>query len=114
MVEATVVFIRGIFWCYVQLLYYGYDYDIHDSIGGSVLVPLHYVPSSQSGLVFLPSFGMGAMLMAPLVCFVNFTYNKEVPDFRFMETFPVGLLSGKLYLMWCIVKFAHTVLLLLI
>ena len=31
--------------------------------GGSILVPLHYVSESKQGILFLPSFGIGSLLI---------------------------------------------------
>lgn len=62
--------------------------------GGSILVPLHYVPKSQAGLVFIPSFGLGCIVFSPMVCAVAYLYTGIMPDFQFKKTFLTGLLSG--------------------
>lgn len=64
--------------------------------GGSVLAPLHYVPSSQQGFVFLPSFGMGAMVASPIMLLLHRIWHGELPDFQLKKTFWVGVLSGML------------------
>jgi hypothetical protein len=69
--------------------------------GGSILVPMNYVPKSQSGLVFVPSFGIGAMLASPLVCMVGFGYQsmkgKPLPHLHLVDTLVPGIISGLLW-----------------
>jgi len=65
--------------------------------GGSILAPLHYVPPSQQGLVFLPSFGIGAMLTAPLAYCLHAFFSSEKPNFHVKEASGTGLLSGLLW-----------------
>lgn len=66
--------------------------------GGSILVPMNYVPKSQSGLVFVPSFGIGAMLGSPLICLIGFGYSsmkgKPLPYLRLQQTLIPGIISG--------------------
>ena len=51
------VFIRGIFWSCVVGIF-----------GGSILAPMHYIPQAKQSLVlFLPSFGLGALLTSPVL-----------------------------------------------
>merc|ERR1711871_1590846 len=45
--------------------------------GGSILVPMHYVPQDGQGLVFIPSFGIGVVCTAPLVTWAYFLFQGE-------------------------------------
>lgn len=65
--------------------------------GGSVLAPLHYAPAQAQGLAFVPSFGLGAMMAAPLVAVLFFLGEGEVPETHWRICLPVGLLSGTLF-----------------
>jgi len=80
--------------------------------GGSILAPLHYVPCSQLGLVFLPSFGIGAMATSPLMVLLHRIWNGCLPNFQFRDTFLIGALSGECQCMpsVCIAKCVHCVL----
>lgn len=62
--------------------------------GGSVLVPLYYVPSSQAGLVFLPSFGAGAMLTSPVLFGLSCLRTGEIPAFHIQSAMLAGIFSG--------------------
>uniref|UniRef100_A0A7S2X590 EamA domain-containing protein n=1 Tax=Lotharella oceanica TaxID=641309 RepID=A0A7S2X590_9EUKA len=66
--------------------------------GGSTLAPLNYVPKEESGLAFLPAFGVGAMIASPLVCLIWFGYHGFViPPLFLRETLWAGILSGTLW-----------------
>jgi len=65
--------------------------------GGSIFVPLNYVPKSQTGLVFLPSFGMGALVAAPMAFEIHCRLLDERPPMHFWESISMGLLSGLLF-----------------
>mmetsp|Transcript_19851 Transcript_19851/g.48567 ORF Transcript_19851/g.48567 Transcript_19851/m.48567 type:complete len:334 (-) Transcript_19851:624-1625(-) len=59
--------------------------------GGSTLVPLNYVPKNESGLAFLPAFGVGAIIFSPLLCAGWFLYEGQIPPLHFKETFWAGV-----------------------
>lgn len=65
--------------------------------GGSILVPMHYVPDSSSGLAFVVSFGIGTMVSSPLVCLVCFGVKQKIPPLHLADTLWAGLLSGLIY-----------------
>jgi glucose uptake protein GlcU len=66
--------------------------------GGSILVPLHYVPNAEKGLVFLPSFGAGTIVAAPIALMLYSMWSEEgMPGLFFWETLPYGLLSGCIF-----------------
>lgn len=65
--------------------------------GGSVLVPLHYAPSSAQGLAFVPSFGLGAIISAPVVAGLFFAHKGSFPSTHWQICLPVGILSGTLF-----------------
>lgn len=68
--------------------------------GGSVLAPLHYVPASQSGLIFLPSFGIGCLVSGPIVCAVVFyTRGKGWPPCHLDK--PLAAICGLTSGMYC-------------
>lgn len=62
--------------------------------GGSTLAPMHYIGADGSGLVFLPSFGAGAILASPLVCLLWFAYFRYRPPLHLSQTLLPGMLSG--------------------
>lgn len=62
--------------------------------GGSVLVPLHYIPKKLAGLAFLPAFGVGTMAASPIVAFSWFAYEGRLPAFYVRETLWAGCTSG--------------------
>ena len=64
--------------------------------GGSVLVPLNYVPSSQAGLIFVPSFGAGAILTSPVLFVLSCLLSGEIPQFHVQSALLAGLFSGNL------------------
>jgi len=80
------VYSRGVSWAFFVGL-----------SGGSILAPLHYVPLSQQGLVSLPSFGVGAILTAPLVYFLHVAFTNEKPKLHLRKALGTGLLSGLLW-----------------
>lgn len=65
--------------------------------GGSILVPMQYVPEHSAGLVFVVSYGLGAMVASPVVCAVCFLYRREIPPMHLRQTLPAGLFSGLVY-----------------
>lgn len=75
------------------------------SLGGSILVPLHYVGSAQQGLVFLPSFGCGAIIVSPLIVLAvcvsrgawSFGLLRSLPQCHVRETMAWGVFSGVLW-----------------
>ena len=65
--------------------------------GGSVLAPLHYVPNDQKGFVFIPSFGIGAIVFSPAVFLFSAWLTSEWPPLHLREALPMGLMSGLLW-----------------
>eukprot|EP00392_Amoebophrya_sp_AT5.2_P019409 g20229.t1 len=66
--------------------------------GGSVLAPSHYTSAQESGLAFIPSFGLGAMIASPILTVLWFSFmEKKSPDWQFAGALPVGILSGFLW-----------------
>ena len=66
--------------------------------GGSILAPMHYADKSEQGLVFLPSFGFGA-LIAGFAAYSLYNYTCE-PANRApldLKALPYGILSGILF-----------------
>ena len=61
--------------------------------GGSILAPMHYVPVAHSGLAFVVSFGIGAMVASPLVAAFAFMLKREIPPLHLAATLPAGILS---------------------
>eukprot|EP00937_MAST-01D_sp_MAST-1D-sp2_P005414 g5414.t1 len=71
--------------------------------GGSILVPMHYVPESATGLAFVPSFGVGVLLASPLALGAGIWLRAQacgapvrdvMPRLYLRETLPAGLASG--------------------
>merc|ERR1711871_472494 len=71
--------------------------------GGSILVPMHYVPASQQGLVFIPSFGIGIIIAAPIVTVIYFAAAGQLHVLQEQEwaqvkvCLPWGMLSGVIW-----------------
>ena len=65
--------------------------------GGSILAPLHYVSPDKQGLVFLPSFGVGALLVSPVVLWVYLLTVDRVPPLHLQEALVPGMLSGLIW-----------------
>lgn len=66
--------------------------------GGTFLVPLHYVPASQGGFVFMPSFGIGVMIGGTgLLAMSYFGNNKVLPTLHWSIAAPYGILSGVIW-----------------
>ena len=79
-------FAVGVFWAIVT-----------GAFGGSILVPLNYAPPEASGLAFLPSFGIGTMIAAPVVAAAWFAREGAVPETHWRVTLPIGIISGTLW-----------------
>jgi hypothetical protein len=47
------------------------------SLGGSTLVPLNYVKKSVSGLIFIPSFAVGVIIMSFVLLAIKFFHSKH-------------------------------------
>jgi len=78
--------VRGVLWaCTVGLS------------GGSVLVPMHYVSPEKQGLIFLPSFGIGSLILSPLVYGLYSYRAGQAPDLHLQEALLTGLLSGMIW-----------------
>jgi glucose uptake protein GlcU len=71
------------------------------AFGGTALVPLHYVPASQRGLVFLPAMGTGSLMSAPFVLLLNYYLSKPElrhwPEFYLKEVGIYGVVSGMIW-----------------
>lgn len=80
-------YIEGLVWaCFVGLF------------GGSILVPLHYTPKDQAGLVFIPSFGIGALAGSSLAYTFQYLFSaEENRPVHSKIAFGPGLLSGALW-----------------
>lgn len=69
--------------------------------GGSILAPLNYVPPEQAGLVFVPSFGLGAFMAASIVLSIVVYLNgkNDGPPivFNWQWGLPLGILSGTIF-----------------
>jgi glucose uptake protein GlcU len=79
-------YLRGVLWeCSVGIS------------GGSILAPLHYVPPQKQGLVFLPSFGIGTLVLSPLVFYAytrTLSTGTAPPPLHAKQALLTGLLSG--------------------
>eukprot|EP01012_Entosiphon_sulcatum_P019567 TRINITY_DN2447_c0_g1_i1.p1 TRINITY_DN2447_c0_g1~~TRINITY_DN2447_c0_g1_i1.p1 ORF type:complete len:348 (-),score=52.89 TRINITY_DN2447_c0_g1_i1:423-1466(-) len=62
--------------------------------GGSVLVPLSFVPAEASGIAFVPSFGLGALVAGCIVTPVPFLVRRQRPEFHIKQTLWAGVLAG--------------------
>lgn len=60
--------------------------------GGSILAPAHY--SSQHGLGFVPSFGIGCAVMGPIVVVVNSLLTGKWPNFKSRADLFIGASAG--------------------
>mmetsp|Transcript_24371 Transcript_24371/g.37546 ORF Transcript_24371/g.37546 Transcript_24371/m.37546 type:complete len:349 (+) Transcript_24371:328-1374(+) len=79
-------YIRGVLWaCSVGFF------------GGSILVPLQYVPPQAQGLVFLPSFGIGTMFLSPLVFYAHKFRTGALPPLHAKQALGTGLASGLIW-----------------
>lgn len=79
-------------------------------LGGSALVPLHYINADNQGLTFLPSIGTAALFCPPILLLIrNFYYitcgdenskKRESlwPDFHFRQLSMYGIASGMVWM----------------
>ena len=72
--------------------------------GGSILVPMHYVPDSAAGVAFVPSFGVGTFVASPILVALFLTMQQQqqqqrwcLPPLHLQEALPAGLFSGFLW-----------------
>lgn len=65
--------------------------------GGSILVPLHYVSASQQGLVFLPAFGVGAIITSSILYLMQRFTAGSLPELHLREALLSGVFSGVLF-----------------
>ena len=66
--------------------------------GGSILAPLNYVSPEQSGLIFVPSFGIGAFASALCIFCVTLFVNRNPPlTLNWKWGLPLGILSGSIF-----------------
>jgi glucose uptake protein GlcU len=77
---------RGVLWAATVALF-----------GGSILAPMHYVPQEKQGLLFLPSFGFGCLLISPTVFGLYCRNAPAVPPLHLRQALVTGLLSGLLW-----------------
>ena len=59
--------------------------------------PEHFAQEAASGLNFIPSFGIGVLICAPILTAIPFLIRRELPKFAFKECVPLGLLSGLIW-----------------
>jgi len=70
--------------------------------GGSILVPMQYVSDAHSGLVFVPSLGIGAGFFSLFVPLIYFTANGEIKDMtiedlKLKSCLLPGILAGTIW-----------------
>ena len=66
--------------------------------GGTILVPLHFVPTLQSGFIFIPSFGVGTIVGSTFILLVTYFYDGlKFPPFHAKQTAIYGILSGVIW-----------------
>ena len=67
--------------------------------GGSILAPLNYVPPEQSGLVFVPSFGIGAFVSALVIFCAILGLSNQDHSLILNQKWglPLGILSGSIF-----------------
>lgn len=76
-------FVSGVLWaCTVGLS------------GGSILAPMHYVSPEKQGLIFLPSFGIGTLILSPIVYGIYSYTAGQAPPLHLGQATLTGLLSG--------------------
>lgn len=70
-------------------------------LGGSILAPMHYVPLEKQGLLFVPSFGLGTLLVSPILFGIHVVLcssrEEGIPPFHIKESLGAGLMSGIIY-----------------
>lgn len=66
------------------------------ALGGTTLVPLHYVDDAQRGLAFIPSFGTGVLITTPFVMlFYYYIIERQpFPSIPLGKGLIAGMLSG--------------------
>lgn len=65
--------------------------------GGSILVPMQYVPKESAGIHFVPSFGLGALLVSPLITFPYMYFSRSRPsrgNWAFKPSILPGIAAG--------------------
>lgn len=84
--QTPTAYASGVFWaCAVGLF------------GGSILAPTHYLQPDEQGLAVLPSFGIGCVILAPIVLLGNNLWTKQLPPFNLQNALIPGLFSGLLW-----------------
>lgn len=64
-------------------------------LSGTSLVTLHYIPDHEKGFNFLPGFGVGVMILSPLIAIGNsFLTVHELPAFHWGKAMRYGIVSG--------------------
>jgi len=64
---------------------------------GSMLVPIKYSPVEAQGINFLVSFGIGVIVVTPLISAIYFTLMRRTPFWDFRNLLLPGLLAGFLW-----------------
>eukprot|EP00658_Telonema_sp_P-2_P004503 TRINITY_DN11679_c0_g1_i1.p1 TRINITY_DN11679_c0_g1~~TRINITY_DN11679_c0_g1_i1.p1 ORF type:complete len:362 (+),score=107.65 TRINITY_DN11679_c0_g1_i1:46-1086(+) len=69
--------------------------------GGSVLIPMQYVADARSGLVFVPSLGIGAGITGLAIGTIHLGYHQQFGDLggalKFRSCLLPGLLAGTIW-----------------
>lgn len=66
--------------------------------GGTILVPLHFVPTLQSGFVFIPSFAVGTIVGSILLLLLTYVHDEyKFPVFHAKQAAIYGILSGVIW-----------------
>ena len=66
--------------------------------GGTILVPLHFVPALQSGFVFIPSFGVGTFVGSTFLLLITYIHDGyKLPALHVKQAAIYGILSGVIW-----------------
>lgn len=71
-------------------------------MNGSLMVPLHYVPKEAQGIVYIVSFGIGVIIVTPVIALIYFIALRKRPVFHLRVALVPGLITG---LIWNIGNF---------
>jgi len=61
---------------------------------GSMLAPIHYAPPEASGIIFLASFGIGVLVITPILAVIYFTILHKTPNWDFENLLLPGFFAG--------------------
>jgi len=70
---------------------------------GSMLVPIKFSPPEAQGINFLVSFGIGVIVITPMISAIYFTVLRKKPNWEFSKLLVPGLVAG---IMWNIGNWA--------